>query len=60
MIDIVFWLRVTSTNLVILLIKSVPTLTKTTNLYCVIMPLGEAGFLQLNVTLVLVGIEVKF
>ena len=60
MIDNVLWLGVTSTSLVILLNKSAPTLTTITNLYWVITPLGVDGCLQLNVTLVLVGVEVKF
>ena len=59
MIDTVLWLGVTSTSLVMLLNKSVPTLTTMTNLYWVIMPLGVAGCLQLNVTSVLVGVEIK-
>ena len=32
----------------------------TVRLYCMIMPLGVDGRLQLNVTSVLVGMEVKF
>ena len=43
-----------------LLNKSAPTLTTITNLCLVIMPLGVDGCLQVNVTSVLVGVEMKF
>ena len=59
MIDSVLWLGVTSTSLVMLLKRTVRTLITITNLYCVIIPLGVDGHLQLNVTSVLVGIEIK-
>ena len=59
-IDTVLLLGVISTSLVMPLNRSVPRLTTITNLYWVIMPLGVAGCLQLNVTSVLVGVEAKF
>ena len=42
-----------------LLNRSVPKSTTMINLYWVIMPLGVTGCFQLNVTSVLVGVEIK-
>ena len=54
--DTVSWLGVTSISLLLVWL-----LTKfiTVRLYCIIMPLGIAGRLQLNVTRVLDGMDVK-
>ena len=59
-IDTVCWLGVTLIILVVPLNRPLSKRTTMTNLYRVIMPLGIAGCLQLNVTSVLVGMEIKF